>query len=240
MRCILGCAVALVLAAWLLCQPVLAQESTGPDAFASLLLLENHYGPGPDDGDLLDLWLSHINETNPDLLSEPACYAPLAWAWPEFSASTSYTAEDEYGEWDVSCDLYGVMNLDQLVTIDGVDYPYIASLTADYSIDWRGKDGSSFSTAWSYTLEDIPPVAQPASDVFTQGLPNGLPADRLTYSLHAKGKPAVAKHMTDFYYSTSTSNPDFPDSDYASESDGEAVRTLDFDMIMYYFADTGE
>jgi hypothetical protein len=228
---------AVLLATAGLARPALAEETTGPDTFASLLLLHNQYGPGPDDGELLDLWLSYFNETNPDLLAEPACYAPLQWAWPEFTATAKYAAEDEYGTWSVTCNLYGVMNEDKLVTLDGVDYPYLGTLTADYAITWLGKDGSSFSTAWSYALVDIPPVAQPGSDVFVQGLPDGLPTDRLTYSLHLPARTQVEQHLNELHHSYATANPAFPDSDYSTASDGEVVAALDYDLIMYYSAD---
>ena len=238
MRLLMISGVTLLLLASQLSKAACADETTGPDAFASQLVLTQHYGPGPDDGELLDMWLSHINETNPDLLAEPACYAPLLWDWPEFYANTAYSASDEYGDWDVEVEMYGLMDTKKLVRIGGVDYPYISSLDVYYYINWYAPGGSGFATTWGYTLYDVPPVAEPSGEFFIDGLPDGLPGDRLTYSLALQGKKQVGEHLGDVYYYSSSWDPEFPDSDYEFETDSEPTRALYFDLIMYYLADT--
>ncbi len=238
MRALIICGCAVLLLVWQQARTACAGETAGPDAFASELVATMQYGASPDDGELLDLWLSHFNETDPALRAEAVCYAPVVWAWPAFIAEASYSATDDYGAWDVELKLAGVLDLDQLVELNGVDYPSLASLDAYYFIEWHGKDGSSFISTWGYTLLDIPPVACPSGELFAAGAPDGLPADRLTYSLAASGKLEVTRHLDGLYYFYSTADPNFPESAYEFETDGKPARELNFNLILYYSADT--
>jgi hypothetical protein len=133
--------------------------------------------------------------------------------------------------------LYGVMDDERLIEIDGTELPYIGEITVSVIVEWYGEDGGSYGDAWTYTLHDIPPVYEPRSEYFTEMLPWGLPYDRLTYSLHTGN---VKKYMSDWAYGFGSAHEDYPEDDYYDEIAMEAIKRMEFDLIMYYFDDVVE
>jgi len=228
-----GLLAAFCLVAWPLAAA--AQDDDMPGAFNSLLVVETIWG-GLETPEMIEMPLSHCNETGAALVLNPVCTGFLNWDGIEFWTTIEYTAEDDLGSWDAHYAISGLLSTENFTTMDGLEVPWLDEVSISADVVWLDDGGLTTTETWSYILFDVPPAWEPQGASYT-GRFGEPPPDSLTYSLRLQGDQALSAQLGDFYNSMGMFDETDPELDFFDELWLEDVLAAEFDLVLFYPAD---